>query len=331
MASRLSRRSRPADVFASLSTAHMADATVLITGPTSGVGEEAVVALASLGCQLVLAARSAERVQAMLDRRKLNGHAKISFIQCDLASLESVAACADAFLEQQATWPPLKVLVLNAGVYNFLGRYNASADGFESSFAVNHLGHFLLALKLAPALEAAAPSRVVVVSSGSHFGPHATRRVEEPRELLALATPDEKARRSFGHLAALRAYGSSKLANTCFARSLHARWAAKGVTACSLHPGTLVATGLTRESRLASFAFKYIVAWFTKDMQQAASTTLFCSLAPHEALQGGFFNDCKPLAMSPLATDAAADALWELSAELCKPYLLEKRTARASS
>ena len=92
-------------------------------------------------------------------------------------------------------WPPLKVLILNAGVYNFSGGYKSSADGFESTFAVNHLGHFLLTHKLLPALEAAAPSRVVVVGSGSQFGPLATKAVDVRSELQALATPDESARR----------------------------------------------------------------------------------------------------------------------------------------
>lgn len=314
--------SRPADVFAELPTSQLRNATVLITGPTSGVGEAAAAAFASCGCHLVLCARSEERVQAMMERRKLSQGAKVTLLKMDLSSLESVKACADGFLADQASRPPLKVLVLNAGLYNFSGTFQESADGFESTFATNHLGHFLLTSLLMPALKASAPSRVVVVSSGSHFGPHTTTRVEEISALEALARPSEEDRRRFGHLAALRAYGSSKLANTCFAKAIHARHAAAdGVTACSLHPGTLIATGISRDSAVATFFFRRVLSWFTKDQEQGASTTLYCSLVPHEQLEGGFFSDCKPQTMSKLVTDAACNALWDASRAWCRGFM----------
>lgn len=322
MSTSLDWTSRPSDVFAELPTAHMTHATVLITGPTSGVGETAAVAFASLGCRLVLAARSESRVQEMLERRNLRSHSNISFIPCDLNSLSDVAACATRFLEMQRSegWPPLKVLVLNAGVYNFSGGYKASADGFESTFAVNHLGHFLLTLKLMPALEAAAPSRVVVVGSGSQFGPLTTHCVEERSALQALAMPDESTQKRFWHVAASRAYGSSKLANTMFARSIHAKFSAKGIACCSLHPGTLMASDMGRESNVANFVLKRVLSWVTKDLQQGASTTLYCSLAPHESLEGEFFSDCGRAKRSNLATDTACELLWQLSLELCQPF-----------
>ena len=206
-------------------------------------------------------------------------------------------------------------------MYNFSGGYKSSADGFESTFAVNHLGHFLLTHKLLPALEAAAPSRVVVVGSGSQFGPLATKAVDVRSELQALATPDESARRWFWHGAASRAYGSSKLANTMFARSVHKHYSAKGIASCSLHPGTLMASDMGHESAVANFVLKRVLSWVTKDLEQGASTTVYCSLAPHDALEGEFFSDCQRAPRSALATDAACEALWELSSALCEPFL----------
>ena len=318
--------SRPADVLAELPISDLREATVLITGPTSGVGEQAALAFASLGCHLVLAARNEDKVKHFLQKHGLDGNAKVSFIQCDLNSLDSVDACATSFLAKQAALPPLKVLVLNAGVYNFSGGYKASADGYESTFAVNHLAHFLLTMKLMPALEAAAPARVVVVGSGSQFGPLVTKHVEDAEAVRALATPAVRHQRTFWHGASACAYGSSKLCNTMLARSLHLKYHekgknGKGVTACSLHPGTLMRSNMAHESAIADFVLRRVLSWFTKDLEQGASTTLYCSLAPHESLKGDFFSDCQRVKMSKLATDKACEVLWDVSCDLCKGRL----------
>ena len=212
--------SRPTDVIRCYGAEHMKHATVLITGPTSVIGVHTADALASFGGRVVLAARSEPKAQALIDSiRSRQPNAKLSFLPLDLASLTSVATCAARFLELQASegWPPLKALILNAGVYNFSGRYVASDDGYERTFAVNHLAHFLLTMRLMPALEAARPSRVVVVGSGSQFGPHLTKDVASADALATLASPSDATQRWFWHGASSRAYGSSKLANTMYA------------------------------------------------------------------------------------------------------------------
>jgi NAD(P)-dependent dehydrogenase (short-subunit alcohol dehydrogenase family) len=91
------------------------------------------------------------------------------------------------------------------------GTYHESEDGYEETFAVNYLGHYYLTELLMPRLRHAAPSRVVLVSSGSHFGPVTTKDVESPEALRRLAAPDEHAKKRFGARAAIGAYGSSKL------------------------------------------------------------------------------------------------------------------------
>ena len=160
--------------------------------------------------------------------------------------------------------------------------YVASADGFERTFAVNHLGHFLLTLLLLRRLRAAAPARVVVVASDTHHagplatpyagvGPLATRDVADAAALRhALAQPDSGARAAFGQLAAVRAYRSSKLANVCFARALHDRLA-PAVSACALHPGTMVAgdTGASDGSRGGRLV-SWLLSAVTKDAEQGA-------------------------------------------------------------
>ncbi len=153
--------SRPADVFARLPTDGVSESTVLITGPTSGIGATTAAAFASLGAHVVLAARNTTKAEALGARlRGAHAGARVSILELELGSLASVAACAASFVARQAGegWPPLRVLVCNAGVYNFSGRYAASADGFERTFAVNHLGHFALVIRL----DAAVPGWDVV-------------------------------------------------------------------------------------------------------------------------------------------------------------------------
>ena len=322
--------SRPSDVLAvhREQAEAMANATVLITGPTAGIGVHTAVALASFAGRVVLAARNEAKAEALIAKIRSclpqSSTVQLTFLPLDLTSLESVTACASRFLELQASerWPPLKALVLNAGVYTFSGRYESSSDGYERTFAVNHLAHFLLLMKLMPALEAARPSRVVVVGSGSQFGPHVTKDVTSAAALAALATPSEAYRRRFWHAASARAYGSSKLCNTMFARSVHGKYfAAKGVACCSLHPGTLMRSDMARDSPIANFVLKHVLSWFTKDLEQGAATSIYCCLAPHGALGGAFYSDCRQAACSPLVTDEACEVLWDYSLSLCASHL----------
>jgi hypothetical protein len=130
----------------------------------------------------------------------------------------------------------------------------------------------------------------------------------------------------FWHGASARAYGSSKLCNTMFAQSAHAKWAAsRGVACCSLHPGTLMRSDMARDSPVANFCLKHVLSWFTKDLQQGASTTVFCTLCEHASLSGAFYADCKQVACSRLATDEACEALWQLSCSLLAPYLKQQQ------
>ena len=315
----LSAWSRCADVIAEYpaGASELAQSTTIVTGPTAGIGVETARWLASLGGRTVLAARNLDKAAAVASEiRRTHPQAQISAIQCDLVSLASVSQFVDEFRKQSAAegWPPLKCIVLNAGVITMTHRL--TEDGFEETFAVSHLAHWLLATLLLPELKAAAPSRVVLVSSGSHLGPHATRRVASIDALRAhVAQPDG---RGWGLRRAILAYGSAKLCNATMAHAIDAKFCASdGVAACSLHPGTMMATRIGRESRLVDFLMRSLLAPFTKDMDQGSSTTLACCLAPHASLGGRFFADCKPTFRSKLVDDDAAEALWALSAELC--------------
>lgn len=168
--------SRPAEVAAAFpeGCAELKGGVTILTGPTAGIGIATARAIAALGGRLVLGARSQTKAEVLIAdiRAAAPGAGPLSFIELDLSSLASVEAFTASYVTMSAAggWPPLRCIVCNAGVFNFSGAFRQTADGFEETFGVNHLAYFYLIALLLPQLRAAAPARVVVVSSGSHFG-----------------------------------------------------------------------------------------------------------------------------------------------------------------
>src|SRR5215211_4351936 len=138
--------------------------TFLVTGANSGLGRATAEALAARGGNVVLAARSEERTRPVLDGiRARNRSARIEFLHLDVSDLASVRRAAEAFL---GTGRPPDVLMNNAGVG---GTSALSADGFDLTYATNHIGPFLLTSLLLPAIERAPQGRIVNVSSVGHM------------------------------------------------------------------------------------------------------------------------------------------------------------------
>lgn len=251
--------------------------------------------------------RAAEAVRAAASPA-----ATVELCELDLASLASVRACADRLL---ADGKPLNVLIANAGV--MACPQGATADGFETQFGTNHLGHFVFVNHLVPLVLAAAPSRIVVLSSSGH-------------RFSAVDLDDP----NFEHTPydPWNAYGRSKTANALFALALDKRLRDRGVRTCSVHPGgirTELGRHLTPETtqqmmqRVQSTGnFKF------KTVEQGAATTVWAALIADPDLIGGrFCEDCgiaegttDPAAMRgvrPHAQDpVAAEALWTRSEEL---------------
>jgi NAD(P)-dependent dehydrogenase (short-subunit alcohol dehydrogenase family) len=207
---------------------------ILITGSSSGLGEESARALSSKGAVITMAARNPEKNEAAAARirEKVPG-AELELCTLDLCSLESVRSFAKGFV---ADHQRLDVLLDNAGV--MCCPQGTTSDGFETQLATNHIGHFLLSGLLVPVLVASAPSRVVVLSSAGHGiagidfdDPMFERREYDP----------------------WLAYGQSKTANALFALELDRRLAKRGVSAYSVHPGMIV-TELGRHLNAELFA-----------------------------------------------------------------------------
>ena len=296
--SRFTRRSTAEEVTAGLD---LAGRTVLITGCASGLGLESLRVLALRGAHVIGVARSADQAA----RAAASVGAGITPVACDLADLESVAACADAV---RALHRPIDVLMCNAGVMAL--RPRQQRYGVEMQFLTNHLGHFVLVNRLLDRVRQAPAGRIVVVSSLGHY----------------FSVPGGI---GFDNLSGERSYdpwtfyGQSKLANLLMSKELARRLKGSPVTCNAIHPG-IIFTPLMRHlgGPLAKLG-----EWFTwpvnRSVEQGAATQ--CYVATAAALQGvngGYFADCNPARTSVHARNPELAArLWAVSEELTKDYL----------
>ena len=146
------------------SKARLDGKTVIITGANTGIGLETAVDLAKRNARVILACRSVERGEtAAVEVRKRSGNDNVVFVQLDLASLDSVRKFAANILEEE---PRIDILINNAGILS--PSFTKTADGIEATFAVNHLGHFLLTNLLLDRIKEAPSARIVNVSSMGH-------------------------------------------------------------------------------------------------------------------------------------------------------------------
>src|SRR5690349_2602583 len=191
---------------------------VLITGASTGIGRATAIALARRGAALYLAGRSEERHADVLGVCRSAG-ASVTYLPLELDSLVSVRACAERFLALDV---PLHVLINNAGL---AGSRGLTREGFELTFGVNHLGHFLLTELLLERLKRSAPSRIVILASSTHYQAKGV-------DWAALRAPTRS-------LTGMPEYRVSKLCNVLHAKELASRLAASAVRTYAVHPGAV--------------------------------------------------------------------------------------------
>jgi retinol dehydrogenase-12 len=277
----------------------IAGKTVVITGATRGIGEAAAIALARLGAHLILVGRDAARGEASLAKVRAAGDASAQLLLADLSSLAEVRRLA----AELQPLPRIDVLVNNAGAV-FTAR-QITVDGFERTFALNHLSYFLLTELLRVKLVASAPARIINVASEAHRGGKLD---------VGYLRGDPPGERGYS---GLRAYATSKLCNLLFTRELARRLAGTGVTANVMHPGT-VATGFGRNNRgVIGFALG-LMAPFLRTPEKGAETIVYLAVDPAlEGISGEYFFDLKPKTPTRAAlSDADASKLWALSEAL---------------
>ncbi|KAJ3129920.1 hypothetical protein HK098_007674 [Nowakowskiella sp. JEL0407] len=200
----------------------------LVTGGNTGLGYETVKQLALKHAKVYMASRTPERAQQAIETLKKEiPNAQIEFFQLNLADMKQVKSAASAYV---ASGERLDILINNAGI--MACPFEITKDGYESQFATNHLGHFVLTTTLLPAIEKSAPSRIVNVSSDLHSSGPKEGILFDKLNDESVMTPWER-------------YGQSKLANILFTKSLAARLGDKQVYVNSIHPG-VVRTELMR-------------------------------------------------------------------------------------
>jgi len=270
--------------------------TMVVTGANTGIGDPTARALASAGARVVYACRQKASGEAAV-ARAVAAHpgCAAEFAELDLASFASIRRFAERLSAER-----IDALICNAGL--FLMKWAETEEGFERTLGVCHIGHFLLTRWLIPRLLASQAPRIVMVSSVAH---------ESPAKLDFDALPVTK-----GNFQGMAAYGQAKLCNVLMAKELQSRYGDRGLTACALHPGTLVRTDIGRHSKLAGALIR-LVSPFTKTPLQGAATSVYAAVhEPATDLAGQYLKDCRIATCSAEANDrAVARRLWTASDE----------------
>ena len=268
----------------------------VVTGASAGIGLYTALGLARTGMRVVMTGRDPVRTEAArrFVTERVSG-AQVETALADFASLAEVRRLAGEILSRHGR---LDVLVNNAG--QFSPKFERSADGYEMTFAVNHLAPFLLTNLLLDRLKASAPARIVTVASRAHHG----ARID----LATITGPRD--------WSMLKAYNRSKLCNILFTRELAARLQGSGVVATSLHPG-VVATTLAQRGGIVDLAWR-LAKPFMISAEKGAETSVFLATVPDAAPFHGGYAVRKALARpDPAALDAdLARRLWAESARL---------------
>jgi NAD(P)-dependent dehydrogenase (short-subunit alcohol dehydrogenase family) len=268
----------------------------VVTGASSGIGLHTAIGLARFGMRVVMAGRDRDRTEAarrLVTQR--SGSDRVDIALADFSRLGDVRRLADEILAGHGR---LDVLVNNAGLFS--PQYRLSADGFELTFAVNHLAPFLLTNLLLDRLKASAPARIVTVASEAHR-----------RNRLDIADMTRPADWTM-----MRAYGRSKLCNILFTRELASRLDPGEVVAACLHPG-FVATGIGQRGGLTELGWR-VLKPFMLSPEKGAETPIFLATAPDaKFFHGGYVIRKVPTQPDPAALDSGlARRLWEESARL---------------
>ena len=266
----------------------MRNKIVLITGSTDGIGKQTAIELALLGAHVIIHGRNESRVEKTVEQLKDENAVfnKIDGFTFDLSSLHQVKQFADTIKNQ---FDRIDVLINNAGVY--LKNKMLSADGFEMTFAVNHLSHFLLTNELLPLLKRSNEGRIIHVSSMTH-------------QSAKLEWDNLNAEK---HYDAYGVYSLSKLANVLFSKELSERINGSGVTSNSLHPGVI--------------ATKLLATGFSiggSSVIKGAENSVYLASSPEvKNISGKYFVDKKISHYNSIADDKSVrKKFWDVSGEM---------------
>ncbi|MFQ5793638.1 MAG: SDR family oxidoreductase [Candidatus Bipolaricaulia bacterium] len=240
--------------------------TRIVTGANSGIGKATALGLAKLGVTVVMVCRNPRKGEAaMAEIKAQSGNESVDLMIADLSSQQSIRQLVADFTDR---YQRLHVLINNAGLH--LSRRFVTADGIETTFAVNHLASFLLTNLLLDVLKASAPARIVNVTSSAHSRTMDFDNLQGEKQYNGMQT-----------------YTQSKLANILFTYELARRLEGTGVTVNCLHPGT-VRSGLQRN---LPRIFRLLRLFFATP-EKGAETSIYLASSPEvEGVSGKYFSD----------------------------------------
>lgn len=274
----------------------MRDKTVIVTGANTGIGKVTALEMARMGAKVVMLCRNPEKGVAARDEIvRLSANSDVELIVADLGERATLLRFVEVFNERHSR---LDVLINNAG--GIWRKYSETADGHETTFGVNHLGHFYLTHLLTPLLLDSAPSRIVNVSSDFH------------RFAREINFEDVMGKNNYN---SWYAYAQSKLCNIMFTYRLADLLKNTGVTANCLHPGA-VGTEFARE--LPAWV-KNIFNFIAVTPEKGARTSVYLAASPQvETVSGKYFASRKPKNSSSVSYNVQLQKrLWKLSEDLC--------------
>jgi len=271
----------------------------LITGGNSGIGKATALGLAKLNASIVIVSRDKDKGEAtLIEIRGKSDNRNVDAMTADLSSQDSVRELAHDF---RGRYKKLHVLINNAGI--FLPRRVPTVDGLETTFATNHLGHFLLTNLLLDVLKASAPSRVINITSSAHRG-------------TTIDFDDLQGEKKYS---GYHAYSQSKLANVLFNYQLAKRLEGTGITVNCLHPG-VVRTGFGKDVTGLMSILVRVGSPFMMSPEKSARAAIYLATSPElEGVTGKHFSRGKEERSSTESYDAAsAERLWNVSTKLTR-------------
>lgn len=269
-----------------------------ITGTTSGIGFEASKTLNADGHALILLNRSPEKAEAA--KAKMPNPDLVQLVECDLSSLDSVKKAAENI---RSNYSEIDGLINNAG--GIFPQRQETKDGFELTFAINHLGHFLLTQKLLPLIKKGTEPRIINVSSEAH----------------RQADPDFNDLQMKQGYQSFKAYANAKLFNIYFSKSLAEMTSQTSVKANAVHPG-FVSTGFGRDFKGVLKGLLTLLRPFMINQRKGAETIL--QLAKEDVgfqHNGVYFKNKKSQKPAPIAfEESKKQQLWDLSESFIKGH-----------
>ena len=275
---------------------------ILITGATSGIGRESALALSKMGANITFIARNKLKAENLLTDINKISNGQNSFIIADLSSQKDIKSASEKYIDKNIS---LDVLLNNAGLINF--KRNETIDGFEETFAINHLAYFSLTNLLLDKIKESNSARIVNVSSAAH------------QFVKRMNFNDIHSKKSYKPF---QVYGYTKLANILFTKKLSSMLENKKITVNCLHPGVVGTSFGQNNSNNLNKVLSFIAKPFMRTSEKGAETSIYlCSSPDVSDISGQYFYNCKVTKTSKWAQSKEdADKLWDLSEKMTRSF-----------